>query len=323
VSGLETARAAAAAAGGTVEEPVRESAVGPFLVARDPAGHPVHLIDHPWDGDRPAAAPPAVFNIGAAVVDMAEAEAFYTGLGFAVATRDYLPETLVFARQGGTSLVLHPHADRPAEATARRGGLLVLTGPGGFGGVAPAGWRAAVRGLRDPSGNPVRLGRWEDGPPPPAAEAARAAFDRLAALAGRWRVESSKGWSEEVTFELIARGSAVVQRTRFAASPEETMITVFHLDGDRLMLTHYCEARNQPRLVATEVTGDRLVFELLDATSLASRDQGHMDRAVYELGDDGGFTSRWTWYQGGEERWLEEIVHRRVAGGPAGGEGER
>ena len=55
----------------------------------------------------------------------------------------------------------------------------------------------------------------------------------------------------------IARGSAVVMDGDGApdgesgAHPGEEMMTAFYLDGGRLMLTHYCVARNYPRLVAT------------------------------------------------------------------------
>lgn len=147
----------------------------------------------------------------------------------------------------------------------------------------------------------------------PAAEDAAAAFARIKKLAGRWQAQSSKGWSDEVTYEVVARGSAVVQRIAFADNPDETMYTVYHLDGDRLLLTHYCEARNQPRLVLAEAGEDRLAFEFLDATNLPSRNHGHMDRAVFTFLDDDRFSSRWTWFQDGREQWLEEIVYRRLS----------
>jgi hypothetical protein len=92
------------------------------------------------------------------------------------------------------------------------------------------------------------------------------------------------------------------------------MLTVFHMDGEHLMLTHYCVARNQPRLRATEFAADggAVTFTFLDATNLASRDKGHMDKAVYRFTGDGAFTTKWTWYQNGQERWMEEIEMRRV-----------
>ena len=84
-------------------------------------------------------------------------------------------------------------------------------------------------------------------------------------------------------------------------------------DGDRFMLTHYCVAGSQPRLAATafEEEGKVITFTFLDATNLKSRDQGHMDKAVFRFKDENSFTTQWTWYQNGKESWMEEIRMER------------
>ena len=144
------------------------------------------------------------------------------------------------------------------------------------------------------------------------AESAKAAFERFKSLAGKWVGRSTKGWEEAVSFKTIARGSVVVENS-FDAHPNETMMTMFHLDGGRLLLTHYCVAGSQPRLQATafEETGKTITFTFLDATNLKSRDQGHMDKAVFRFADENHFTVRWTWYQNGKENWMEEIIMKR------------
>ena len=138
--------------------------------------------------------------------------------------------------------------------------------------------------------------------------AARAAFDRFRALEGTWRGESTKGWKEDITFKTIAGGSAVME-TSFDAHPGETMATMIHLNGDRLDLTHYCVAGNQPHLRATafEEGGSLVTFTFVDAGNLPTRDQGHMDKAVFRFEDADHVTARWTWYQNGRESWMEEI----------------
>ena len=60
-----------------------------------------------------------------------------------------------------------------------------------------------------------------------------------------------------LSYELIAGGTALVERERTDKTPE--MLTVYHLDGKRLVLTHYCMAGNQPRMEAKSFnpgTGD-------------------------------------------------------------------
>ena len=138
-------------------------------------------------------------------------------------------------------------------------------------------------------------------------------FERMKSLSGEWRGKSTKGWTDTMKVDVIAGGS-VVRMTSFDAHPGETMQTMLHLDGDRLILTHYCVAKNQPRLVAARIAPDlhSATFEFLDGTGMASRDAGHMDKVLYELTDQDHFTSRWTWYSKGEERWMEQIEHERV-----------
>ncbi len=151
---------------------------------------------------------------------------------------------------------------------------------------------------------------------PGKAETAKV-FERFKSLVGDWEGESSKGWTDRISFTLLAGGSAVEQRS-FDAHPGETMVTIVHPDGDRLLLTHYCAAKNQPRLRLAHVAddGQRATFEFMDATNLASRDQGHMDKVVFTFPDDDHFSEQWTWYAKGTGRWQEVIHHRRIQAAP-------
>ena len=150
--------------------------------------------------------------------------------------------------------------------------------------------------------------------PSVTAEDAAAGYTRFKNLAGEWIGKSTKGWTNRKTVSVIARDSAVMNISH-GSHPGETMATMIHMDGERLMLTHYCVARNQPRLQATSVEdgGRRLTFSFRDGTNLPSRDKGHMDKVIFQFKDDDHYTSQWTWYQDGQESWMEEIVYERVA----------
>lgn len=143
--------------------------------------------------------------------------------------------------------------------------------------------------------------------------AAAEAFQKFKKLAGKWKGRSTKGWEETITYKTIAAGSVVVGES-FDAHPNERMMTMFHMDNDRLMLTHYCVAKNQPRLVATSFADDgkTITFTFLDGGNLPTRDRGHMDKAVIRFVDDNHMTSHWTWYQNGKESWMEEIRLERL-----------
>src|ERR1700742_4745659 len=71
---------------------------------------------------------------------------------------------------------------------------------------------------------------------------AAAAFAQLKTLAGTWEAATKQG-KATTTYEVISNGSALVEHLDMPN--EGAMVTVYHLDGDRLVLTHYCTAGNQ------------------------------------------------------------------------------
>ncbi|MFN8177708.1 MAG: hypothetical protein U0167_07270 [bacterium] len=157
-----------------------------------------------------------------------------------------------------------------------------------------------------------------DAPAAVTGEIAARAFDRLKTLEGTWVGKSTKGWEERVQYRVIAKQSCLME-TSFDAHPNEEMVTMICPDGDRLLLTHYCVAMNQPRLVLTSAAPDlsQMTFEFLDGTNLPSRDEGHMDKVIFKFAGADEFTSQWTWYQDGKENWMEEIRSTRVKDGEA------
>ena len=119
VAELEGAvRVAAAAGGRTVGEGATRNAIGVGRKLLDPAGNELNLMQldavHGEHGG-----PPAVFNIGLRMRDLAEAERRFGSLGFEVPTRAYLPRTLPLASPGGPSLAVHARADACEPARAR------------------------------------------------------------------------------------------------------------------------------------------------------------------------------------------------------------
>jgi len=139
---------------------------------------------------------------------------------------------------------------------------------------------------------------------------ARAAFDQLKSLAGRWEGGDSR--QERLTYELIAGGTALVEREVAAGRPE--MLTVYHLDGDRLVLTHYCMAGNQPRmqLTAFDRGAGTLKFDFVDAANLTNAGSGHMHSARLRIVDVDHLATEWQFYENGSARMTESTEFTRV-----------
>src|SRR6476646_8994312 len=136
---------------------------------------------------------------------------------------------------------------------------------------------------------------------PVTRDDAKAIFDRIQKLEGQWKAHSTQGWTEMSTYDVAAKGSVVINRSMFVGEKNDGMLTTFFLDGDRLLLTHYCEARNQPALVAATIddSGLRVAFRFDHGTNMKSRDTGHMDSLVMQFIDNDHVRSRWSWYANG------------------------
>jgi len=122
------------------------------------------------------------------------------------------------------------------------------------------------------------------------ASDAQASFDKLKSLQGNW-TGKAMGRDVQVSFRVTSAGSALMSEIH----SEDDMISIFHLDGDRLLMTHYCGAGNQPRMVgAVSADGKTFTFDFLDATNITSSQPGHMQRLVLTMLDSDHHTEQWS-----------------------------
>jgi hypothetical protein len=127
---------------------------------------------------------------------------------------------------------------------------------------------------------------------------AQKTFAKLKTLDGVWEGKDPRGKDVKVSYRATSGGSALVSEIM----GEEDMITMFHLDGDRVLMTHYCGAGNQPRMKASaSPDGKTITFDFVDATNLPSPEDGHMHRVVMNLIDGNHHTEEWTFLDHGKE----------------------
>lgn len=129
-----------------------------------------------------------------------------------------------------------------------------------------------------------------------AAADSASAWAKMQKLAGTWE-GTWEGKSATITFQMMSNGSVLTQN-----DTAENMVTMYHLDGERLMMTHYCAAKNQPRMVAeVDPDGKTIRFKFLDITNLAAPEAGHMVAMVLTLEDEDHITEQWTFREKGKE----------------------
>jgi hypothetical protein len=120
----------------------------------------------------------------------------------------------------------------------------------------------------------------------PALAADPAPWARLKGLVGTWRRSDAPASNPfRIRYRLISADTALVEE--FGDPARLPTQTVFHLDGDRLLATHYCAQGNQPRLrLRPGSSTEALVFEFLDATNLRSAADSHLVRLTLRWRDE-------------------------------------
>jgi len=136
---------------------------------------------------------------------------------------------------------------------------------------------------------------------PKAAPVKHAGFDKLKKLEGQWfSPKDGKATDQLVSvFKVTAAGSAV-HETIFPGTPRE-MVTVYHLDGKDLVLTHFCATRNHPRMKADPAApANTLAFEFIGGANIDPAKDMHMHEGSITFIDDNTIESNWLGWSGGK-----------------------
>jgi hypothetical protein len=135
---------------------------------------------------------------------------------------------------------------------------------------------------------------------------AEKSFEQLKALAGsrEGRVATFPsepdidGKPTQVSMRVTSMGNALLHEATGAGRPDDP-ITMLYMDGDRLLLTHYCDAGNRPRMIGRmSPDGKTVEFEFLDVAD--STRYGHMHHAVFTFVDANHHIEDWTYMHPGD-----------------------
>lgn len=135
----------------------------------------------------------------------------------------------------------------------------------------------------------------------PAKPVPNSSFEKMKTLVGDWegkQTENGQVVHVMTDFRMVSDGSVLMNRLK-PGQPDE-MITMFHLDGPRLIATHYCSAHNQPRMLAVPSTDPNVIaFVFKDATNVGPKD-GHMDKVKFTLVDANHHIEEWSYLDNGK-----------------------
>lgn len=127
------------------------------------------------------------------------------------------------------------------------------------------------------------------------------AFDQLKSLAGEWEGTNSSGAAVKLSYQVVSNGSAIMERLSHA-NKEPEMVTMYTLEGDRIVVTHYCSAGNQPTMQTAPLTSATGKFDFTFARlgGANSPDEGHMQSLSLTLTDKSHLAQVWTFADHGK-----------------------
>lgn len=103
---------------------------------------------------------------------------------------------------------------------------------------------------------------------------AQTAFTKMKdTLTGEWQQEGDKESNLIIQFNTTANASVLVETWLYKGKPHS--LTLYHMDHEKVIATHYCPQGNQPRMASTQLTPDSIEFDFIDATNLSSPDSSH------------------------------------------------
>ena len=146
------------------------------------------------------------------------------------------------------------------------------------------------------------------------------AFDRLKALAGSWEgkvittpsAPEADGKPAQVSFRVASMGHTLMHEMTIEGRPDHP-VTMLVVDNGRLLLTHYCDADNRPRMIGSvSPDGKTVTFEFVDISG--NLQFGHMHHAVFTLIDADHHIEEWTFMMPGDKPMKATLDLRRASG---------
>lgn len=135
-----------------------------------------------------------------------------------------------------------------------------------------------------------------------AASPAARQFEMLKQLAGDWVEldQDGKPTDKLISSIRVTSAGSAIQETLFPGGDHE-MITMYFLDGDDLVLTHYCALGNQPHMRAEpSENSNQIDFKFVSTSNLKSPDEQRMAEASFTVLGPDRFKARWVSSKQGE-----------------------
>jgi hypothetical protein len=137
-------------------------------------------------------------------------------------------------------------------------------------------------------------------------------FNKLRSrLEGSWKghSESAPKDSIEVKYSTTSGGTALVEQL-FAGTKQE-MTSIYHPEGNKLAMTHFCMMGNQPHLSLKKSDEKTYEFDFVPTAGIDSKKDGYMGKVVLEFKGTDELKQSWTFYEGGKVKETSVFVFKK------------
>lgn len=133
----------------------------------------------------------------------------------------------------------------------------------------------------------------------------------IKALAGKWKVvtDDPNAPAAYIEFKVTSGGGSVLE-TMFPGMPHE-MVNVYTVDGDDVLVTHYCAGQNAPRMKMTRNENGSMLFEFVDGANVKP-DRPFMGKLELKVVSDDEIQENWTSLVGEKEAGHAAFTLKRV-----------
>ena len=112
-----------------------------------------------------------------------------------------------------------------------------------------------------------------------------------------------------VSYQVVAGGSAILEKS-FPGTPKE-MVSLYHEDDGKVVMTHYCMLGNQPEMKLVESTDKMFKFKFTGGANIDPNKSMYMSSAVFKLTEENEMTQAWGMASEGKEEKKNVLALKR------------